>query len=195
MSSRGSEDYYKNDDDYDSNAEFNSPSNSSSRKSSSPRIKESNLQQSKKNYKVAGSKHSYRNVKDSDSSSSDVEILPFEEGIKNLFHKKKEIVNMNEKFSPGLITRRIDSTNPRLVKLSTVDKKVVKDAVVKHVKKTYKNKYILDNISSILLGKIDTTDANVLDDIESILQIYLDVSKQISIDRSVQRLESLRKKI
>lgn len=203
MSGYDSDNYYKNDDDYDSNAEFRSPSSSSSRKSSlSQRLAvnyglqkpRKSSQQSSKG--VTKNKGGYNNSdnESSSSSSSDVEILPFDEGIKNLFLKKKEIVNDNDKFIPGLITQRAGFNSPRLVSLSARDKKVVKDAIVKYVKKTYKNKFVLDNISDILSGAVKTDDDDTLADIESILQIYLDVSKQISIDRTVQKLQSLRKK-
>jgi hypothetical protein len=168
--------------EYDSNAEYEFDGNSPIRSPSS--------QNSPK-----ASKTTFRNSKKSseDDEDSDVEILSFQEGVKKLFVKKKE--KNNEKFIPGLLTRRATAQHPNIVKLSLADKKIVKEAVSKYVKKTYsKDPFILDNIVSILAGKISTKDQKIIDKIEDILQIYLEVSKQISLDRSVQKFMMIEKK-
>jgi hypothetical protein len=168
--------------EYDSNAEYefdgNSPMRSPSTQSS-PKASKITFRNSKKN--------------NEDDGDSDVEILSFQEGIKKLFVKKKE--KNNERFIPGLLTRRATAQHPSIVKLSLADKKVVKEAVSKYVKKAYsKESFIVDNITSILAGKISTKDQKIIDKIEDILQIYLEVSKQISLDRSVQKFMMIEKK-
>jgi hypothetical protein len=191
MSSYGSKGYSDDlggdENEYDSNAEYEFDGNSPMR---SPSQYSPSTQNSPK-----ASKTTFRNPKKSseDSSDSDVEILSFQEGVKKLFVKKKE--KNNERFIPGLLTRRATMQHPNIVKLSLADKKVVKTAVSKYVKKTYsKDSFIVDNIDSILAGKISTKDQKIIDKIEDILQIYLEVSKQISLDRSVQKFMMIEKK-
>lgn len=185
--SRNSAEY--GEDEYDSNAEYEFDGNSSPN-SISPRNNRGSPLNSKPRNGTAGPKMI---VKGSESDSdSDVEILPFEEGVKKLFVQKKE--KINEKFIPGLLVRRATLTTPNIIKLSLKDKKVIKEALIKYVKKTFKDPFIIDNISRILAGKITTKDQKILDKIEDILELHLQVSKEISIDRSVEKLKLLEKK-
>ena len=181
MSSYGSNDY-QDENDYDSNAEYEFDGNSS------PKDVQSSVRSSR-----GSPKYSRKSLISDTNSNSDVEILSFKEGVKKLFVKRKE--KTNEKFVPGLLTRRVSPSNPNVVKLSLKDKKVVKEAMTKYIKKTYaKDQFIIDNLDSILAGKITTKDQKTLDKIEDILQIYLEVSKQISLDRSVQKFMMIEKK-
>ena len=182
MSSYGSN-YDQDENDYDSNAEYEFDENSS------PKDVQSSVRSSR-----GSPKYSRKSLISSDSvGDSDVEILSFKEGVKKLFVQRKE--KINEKFIPGLLTRRVSPSNPNVVKLSLKDKKVVKEAMTKYIKKTYaKDQFIIDNLDSILAGKITTKDQKTLDKIEDILQIYLEVSKQISLDRSVQKFMMIEKK-
>lgn len=182
MSSYGSRNSAEYDDEYDSNAEYEFDGNSSPNSGSPRNNRGSPLKKTTKGIESDGSS----------DSDSNVEILSFQEGVKKLFFQKKE--KINEKFIPGLLVRRATLTTPNIIKLSLKDKKVIKEAMTQHVKKTCKDRFILDNISNILAGKISTKDQKILDKIEDILELHLQVSKEISIDRSVQKLKLLEKK-
>jgi hypothetical protein len=135
----------------------------------------------------------------SDKDSPEVAILSWKNGIDNILNRVKEKYPSNFKFDfiSNIYNRRADRRTKNLIALNLSDRKTIIKYVKEYIlKKNNTSEHVRKNIDNILIyGKIDKDlPEDTVREIDSLLELYKEVSHQINRDRSVMKLMNIKKK-